>query len=247
MSNSAEPTQSVPGEPHQAALSARGLTKTFRQGESDIEVLRGVDLEVQPGERVAIVGRSGSGKSTLLHVLAGLDSTDSGSVLIEGTDMTAADANGRAELRGSLMGFVYQNHHLLPEFTALENVAMPMRIAGADRKQAELEAAHLLREVGLGERLTHLPNALSGGERQRVAVARALAGHPSVVLADEPTGNLDSENAQLVMQLLATLSQAQQVAFVVVTHDVSMLGEFDRVLALHDGALVDALPDLAHA
>ncbi len=218
-------------------LSAAHLSKAFHQGADAIHVLRDVNLALQAGERVAIVGRSGSGKSTLLHILAGLDSADAGTVLIKGTDMSEADANQRAELRGVHMGFVYQNHHLLPEFNALENVAMPLRIAGADRQAAEQQAAELLTEVGLAQRQSHLPSALSGGERQRVAVARALAGHPAVVLADEPTGNLDSENAKVVMQLLANLSQQHAVAFLVVTHDASMLGEFDRVLLLVDGCL----------
>lgn len=218
-------------------LSALHVSKAFHQGEAEISVLRDVNLTLAAGERVAVVGRSGSGKSTLLHILAGLDSADDGAVLIKGEDMSRADANRRAELRGAHMGFVYQNHHLLPEFTALENVAMPMRIAGAGRKAAEQQAAQLLADVGLTQRQSHLPSALSGGERQRVAVARALAGHPAVVLADEPTGNLDSDNAKVVMQLLAQLSQQHAVAFLVVTHDVSMLGEFDRVLSLVEGRL----------
>ncbi len=230
-------------EAHEAGstpvLRARGIGKTFHQGETAIEVLHGVDLELAAGERVAIVGRSGSGKSTLLHILAGLDSADQGSVFVGDTSMTDADANGRAQLRGEHMGFVYQNHHLLPEFTALENVAMPIRIAGGTRVQAETEAGELLTDVGLAERMQHLPSALSGGERQRVAVARALAGHPDVVLADEPTGNLDSENAQHVMDLVSTLSNQRSTAFLVVTHDVSMLGAFDRVLSLKDGRLSD--------
>jgi len=227
------------GQRQTPVLVARHVSKTFHQGESAITVLRDVNLTLAAGERVAIVGRSGSGKSTLLHILAGLDAADDGAVLIKDQDVSAADANRRAELRGAHMGFVYQNHHLLPEFTALENVAMPLRIAGADRQDAERQAAQLLSEVGLAERQSHLPSALSGGERQRVAVARALAGHPAVVLADEPTGNLDSENAAVVMQLLARLSQQHGVAFLVVTHDVSMLGEFDRVLSLVEGRLED--------
>lgn len=221
------------------ALRAIALGKKFHQGEQVIEVLRSVDLTLAPGERIAIVGRSGSGKSTLLHILAGLDSADTGSVLVGDADMTLADANGRAEIRGQKMGFVYQNHHLLPEFTALENVAMPIRIAGGSKADAEQQAQKLLFEVGLAERISHLPHALSGGERQRVAVARALAGQPRVVLADEPTGNLDSENAAQVMQLVATLSAEHNTAFIVVTHDVTMLDGFDRVLSLVDGHLVN--------
>jgi lipoprotein-releasing system ATP-binding protein len=231
-------SDTVPQQPP-CVLRAHNVNKTFHQGATAITVLRDVNLNLRAGERVAIVGRSGSGKSTLLHVLAGLDSADTGAVLVNDFDMSTADANRRAELRGAYMGFVYQNHHLLPEFTALENVAMPMRIAGASRKSAEAEAARLLNDVGLAQRASHLPSALSGGERQRVAVARALAGNPAVVLADEPTGNLDSENARVVMQLLARLSAQHGVAFLVVTHDVSMLGEFDRVLSLDDGQLVE--------
>ena len=226
-------TQDVPV----TVLRALGVGRTFHQGEIAIEVLHDVDLELAPGERVAIVGRSGSGKSTLLHILAGLDSADAGTVFVGEANMSEADANARAQLRGAQMGFVYQNHHLLPEFTALENVAMPIRINGGSRREAEQEAAELLTAVGLAERMQHLPSALSGGERQRVAVARALAGQPGVVLADEPTGNLDSENAQQVMNLVSLLSKERNTAFLVVTHDVSMLGSFDRVLHLVDGRL----------
>ena len=225
--------------PIASVLSAQGVGRTFHQGEVAIDVLHDVDLVLAPGERVAIVGRSGSGKSTLLHILAGLDSADSGAVLVGNVSMTDANANARARLRGAHMGFVYQNHHLLPEFTALENVAMPIRINGGSRSQAEQEAAELLAAVGLADRVQHLPSALSGGERQRVAVARALAGHPEVVLADEPTGKLDSENAQQVMNLVSTLSRDRNTAFLVVTHDISMLGSFDRVLQLIDGRLSD--------
>lgn len=220
-------------------LAAQNISKAYRQGQARIDVLRGVRLRLYAGERVAIVGRSGSGKSTLLHILAGLDAADTGSVSVCGVNMSQADADKRAELRGQHLGFVYQNHHLLPEFSALENVAMPLRIAGIKPRMAHAQAAKLLDEVGLGDRQSHLPQALSGGERQRVAVARALAGRPGAVLADEPTGNLDSENARRVMALLAQLSRQHGVAFLVVTHDVAMLGEFDRVLSLIDGCLQD--------
>jgi len=220
-------------------LAAQNISKAYRQGQARIDVLRGVSLRLYAGERVAIVGRSGSGKSTLLHILAGLDAADTGSVSVCGVSMSQADADKRAELRGQHLGFVYQNHHLLPEFNALENVAMPLRIAGVKPRMAHVQAAKLLDEVGLGDRQSHLPQALSGGERQRVAVARALAGRPGAVLADEPTGNLDSENARRVMALLAQLSRQHGVAFLVVTHDVAMLGEFDRVLSLIDGCLQD--------
>jgi lipoprotein-releasing system ATP-binding protein len=220
-------------------LRAQGITRTYHQGDTAVEVLHGVDIELARGERVAIVGRSGSGKSTLLHVLAGLDTADAGEVYVGDTNMTTASANAKAQLRGAHMGFVYQNHHLLPEFTALENVAMPVRINGASRADAEEQARDLLRDVGLADRVHHFPSALSGGERQRVAVARALAGNPSVVLADEPTGNLDRENAQQVMNLVNSLSVERGTAFLVVTHDVSMLDAFDRVLNLVDGRLSD--------
>lgn len=222
----------------QPALLAEGLTKCYAQGETEIRVLIGAQLRVEPGERVAIVGRSGSGKSTLLHILAGLDSADQGAVWVGGIDLVEADSDSRAAIRGRYMGFVYQNHHLLPEFSALENVSMPLRIMGLARADAEAESRQLLNDVGLGERLQHTPGQLSGGERQRVAVARALAGAPHVVLADEPTGNLDADNAESVMQLITRLSKERGIAFVVVTHDISMLSLFDRALQLADGCLV---------
>ena len=184
-----------------------------------------------------MVGRSGSGKSSLLHLLAGLDSADSGSVHIDGTDLLAADANGRAQIRREKMGFVYQQHHLLGEFSAQENVAIPQRLLGIDASSAHQAAQEMLALVGLEERLNHLPSALSGGERQRVAVARALVNKPQVVLADEPTGSLDRASAEVLMDLLSNLSRAQGTSFVVVTHDVSMLQRFDRVEALDGGTL----------
>jgi lipoprotein-releasing system ATP-binding protein len=228
---------SVASSGQQAVLQADKLVKQYRQGTSTIHVLQGLDLNLAAGERVAVVGRSGSGKSTLLHVLAGLDTVDSGVVTVRGENMTAADPNRKAALRGAHMGFVYQNHHLLPEFSAVENVAMPIRIAGGSNRDATEQAGELLTQVGLAERLQHLPSELSGGERQRVAVARALAGNPAVVLADEPTGNLDSETASVVMALMASLCSQLGTAFLVVTHDISMLGEFDRALRLTDGKL----------
>ncbi len=220
-------------------LLARHVAKAFQQGNTRIDVLRDVNLTLHDTERVAIVGRSGSGKSTLLHILAGLDTADAGEVIIVDADMGGADVNRRAQIRGRYMGFVYQNHHLLPEFSALENVAMPLRINGVKRAEATAKAASLLDDVDLGQRLEHLPSALSGGERQRVAVARALAGDPRVVLADEPTGNLDRENAHAVMELISKLSEQHQTAFLIVTHDVGMLGTFDRVLELTDGGIVE--------
>ncbi len=219
------------------ALQASALTKTFGNGDSAVAVLSKVDLTLRAGEKLAIVGRSGSGKSTLLHLLAGLDTPDSGSIVVDGVDLAEASNDERARVRCRAMGFVYQNHHLLPEFNALENVAMPLRIGGRTMSAAADAARELLAAVGLEHRLTHLPSALSGGERQRVAVARAIAGDPQVVLADEPTGNLDVQNAGDTMALLHSLSAAHGTAFIVVTHDQSMLAEFDRVLILENGAL----------
>ena len=219
------------------ALLAQGLTKSFYQNATEVPVLKGVNLQLAVGEQVAVVGRSGSGKSSLLHLLAGLDSADSGSVHIDGADLLAADANGRAQIRREKMGFVYQQHHLLGEFSALENVAIPQRLLGIDASSAHQAAQEMLALVGLEERLNHLPSALSGGERQRVAVARALVNKPQVVLADEPTGSLDRASAEVLMDLLSNLSRAQGTSFVVVTHDVSMLQRFDRVEALDGGTL----------
>lgn len=219
------------------ALDAVGLHKTFHDGDAAICVLDGVDLRVGRGERVAILGRSGSGKSTLLHVLAGLDDADSGTVTIAGEQITGADAATRAGIRNRNMGFVYQLHHLLAEFSALENVAMPLRLGGLDRDGAALQAAELLDEVGLADRASHRPAQLSGGERQRVAVARALAGSPALMLADEPTGNLDAENAARVFELLLKQSRERGVALVIVTHDRSLLDDMDRVLTMRDGVL----------
>jgi lipoprotein-releasing system ATP-binding protein len=219
-------------------LRAESLSKTYRQGSDEIAVLRGVDFAVARGERVAIIGRSGAGKSTLLHLLAGLDEPDSGAVWVAGANLTAADAAGRAAIRNAHMGFVYQFHHLLPEFSAEENVAMPLRLGGMPSGEALRTAAELLTRVGLGQRLKHRPHQLSGGERQRVAVARALVASPEVVLADEPTGNLDRENAEQVFALMCELSDERGIGFVIVTHDSAMLHGVHRVLELVDGAIV---------
>ena len=204
-------------------LRAEKISKTFQQGDREIEVLADLELTLKAAEKLAIVGRSGSGKSTLLHVLAGLDTPLSGAVQIGQQDMLGANPNERAKIRREQMGFVYQNHHLLGEFDAKENIAMPLRIRGVAQQEAEAEALGLLEEIGLADRADHAPHQLSGGERQRVAVARAVAGAPRVVLADEPTGNLDEENAADLMNLLGKLSASRSTAFVVVTHDTSML------------------------
>lgn len=221
------------------ALTARKLAKSFSQGGRRLEVLAGVDLDVAAGERVAVVGRSGSGKSTLLHVLAGLADPDAGWVEVLGRRLTGASPGVRAQIRNSAMGFVYQFHHLLPEFTAAENVAMPLLVGGAAPQPSLARAAELLEAVGVGERATHRPHQLSGGERQRVAVARALAGKPAVVLADEPTGNLDSVSADGVLDLMANAGVVGAAALVVVTHDDDIAARMDRVLTLSGGRLTE--------
>jgi len=218
-------------------LNAKGIEKRFAQGDASIEVLGGVDLSLAAGERVAIVGRSGTGKSSLLHVLAGLDDVNQGQIFVAGEPMAAASNDARTALRRKYMGFVYQQHHLLPEFSALENVALPLRLNGLSQTIAEQQSRKLLDRIGLGARVQHLPGELSGGERQRVAVARALIHQPKLVMADEPTGNLDTTSAAELMALMVELSESSGVAFLVVTHDPSMLHQFDRVLTLVDGKL----------
>ena len=214
-----------------------GLTKAYRQGNTRIEVLADAGIEVAAGERLAIVGQSGSGKSTLLHVLAGLLDPDAGSVRVMGEDLTGASPARRAALRNAHMGFVYQFHHLLPEFTALENVAMPRLVSGARMREVADDTRALLDSVGLSDRADHRPHELSGGERQRVAVARALAGKPRVVLADEPTGNLDRRSAERVLEVIERLVVDTATALVVVTHDDSLASRVDRTLVLQDGVL----------
>jgi lipoprotein-releasing system ATP-binding protein len=218
-------------------LNAKGIEKRFVQGDASIEVLGGVDLSLAAGERVAIVGRSGSGKSSLLHVLAGLDDVNQGQIFVAGEPMAAASNDAKTALRRKYMGFVYQQHHLLPEFSALENVALPLRLNGLSQTIAEQQSRKLLDRIGLGARVEHLPGELSGGERQRVAVARALIHQPKLVMADEPTGNLDTTSAAELMALMVELSESSGVAFLVVTHDPFMLHQFDRVLTLVDGKL----------
>lgn len=222
------------------ALVAEGLVKSYPQGRARLEVLRGVDLTVASGERLAVVGRSGSGKSTLLHLLAGLSDPDEGVVTVRGQRLTGTSAAARARIRNASMGFVYQFHHLLPEFTAVENVAMPLLVGGIAPAPA-LERAHaLLRQVGVVERDAHRPHQLSGGERQRVAVARALAARPAVVLADEPTGSLDAANAEGVLEVMAGASATDNAALVVVTHDEAIAERMDRVVTLVDGVVRQA-------
>jgi lipoprotein-releasing system ATP-binding protein len=218
-------------------LQCKKLTKRY-QGELDVEVLKGVDLAISAGERVAIMGVSGSGKSTLMHLLGGLDKPTSGEVILDGVNINQISTTKLAQLRNKSLGFIYQSHHLLGEFTVLENAAMPLLIAGLAVKEAKTRATALLERVGLGHRIEHKPGELSGGERQRAAIARALINKPCVILADEPTGNLDTKTADSVYQLMLELNQELNISFLVVTHDHELAGRMGKVLHMEDGVIV---------
>ncbi|MBI5429039.1 MAG: lipoprotein-releasing ABC transporter ATP-binding protein LolD [Nitrosomonadales bacterium] len=237
MNNNPETRRKAQDARDETVISCRELSKTYKLGKLNVPVLRGVNLEVRRGERIAIVGASGSGKSTLLHLLGGLDDASGGEVSILGQEVHSTDETQRGELRNRSLGFVYQFHHLLPEFTALENVAMPLLIRGMKPAEAHPRAAAMLEQVGLSQRLHHHPAELSGGERQRAAVARALVTEPACVLADEPTGNLDRNSAHALFELMQKLNDQFNTSFIVVTHDLELASRMEKQLRLVDGVL----------
>lgn len=230
MSNSNNTTQAV--------LTCTGINKSYRQGEEELKVLDGLSLDIAPAENIAILGASGTGKSTLLHILGGLDKPNAGEVIVAGQSLWQQSARKREKLRNLKLGFIYQFHHLLAEFTALENVAMPLLIRGESAESATRIAKLQLDAVGLSQRLNHKPGELSGGERQRAAVARALAGQPAIILGDEPTGNLDETNASLVWDLMLDLNRENKTSLVLVTHDPGLAKRMDRLYELRQGKLV---------
>ena len=220
-----------------ALLSCQQITKFYQEGTQQTEVLKQVSFSMQPSELVAIVGSSGSGKSTLLHTLGGLDQPTSGEVFIKGQSLQQMSPNALAKLRNQYLGFVYQFHHLMADFTALENVMMPMLIGQQNKTEAQERAEQILSAVGLQHRISHRPSALSGGERQRVAIARALVNNPALVLADEPTGNLDHKTTESIFELIQQLNQEKQIAFLLVTHDLNLAEKLNRRLIMQDGVL----------
>jgi lipoprotein-releasing system ATP-binding protein len=219
-------------------LQTKNLSKHFSEGELRVDVLKGIDFSINKNESVAIIGASGSGKSTLLHLLGGLDTPDQGEILINGNDIAALNDEQRGEMRNKYLGFIYQFHHLLPEFSALENVAMPLLIRRSDEKEALDKAKDLLAKVGLAERIQHRPGEMSGGERQRAAIARALVTEPACILADEPTGNLDEKTADQVFELILELNQSLGTSLIMVTHNLELSKRVDRVVELKEGVLV---------
>ncbi|MGX3012443.1 lipoprotein-releasing ABC transporter ATP-binding protein LolD [Ursidibacter sp. B-7004-1] len=224
----------------QLLLQCVNINKFYQEGDNATQVLKNVSFSMNSGELVAIVGSSGSGKSTLLHTLGGLDQPSEGEVFIKGLSLQQLSSNALAKLRNQHLGFVYQFHHLMADFTALENVMMPMLIGQQNKNEAKDRAEKMLQAVGLSHRITHRPSALSGGERQRVAIARALVNNPSLVLADEPTGNLDQKTTESIFELIKQLNQEQQIAFLLVTHDLSLANKLNRRLIMQDGVLREA-------